>query len=1443
MRKFAVPFLVLALCALGVSADTSTPVSITTLGTPVSENFNSLALSGTSTATPVGWGFVESGTNANGTYTAGTGSSTTGDTYSFGAASSSERALGQLRSGSVISAIGAAFTNNSGSTITALEISYAGEQWRLGAVGRTIADRMAFQISVDASSLTTGTWTDVNALDFNPPVTTGTVGLLNGNTNRVLISSTISGLSIPNGATFFIRWSDVDATGADDGLAIDDFSLIATGSDAAPTVASTTPASSSSHVLVNSAITINFSEPVTAGPNAFSLACNSVAQGFSTSASPAAAFTLTPTANLPFSANCVVTVTASQIADTDESDPPDQMAADFVFSFDTESATDAAPSVVSTIPAEDATDVALDSSIVITFSEQVTASVNAFSLQCGAATIAFGQTSGASNTFVLDPDLNLPPQTLCNLFMSKAEVSDADSNDPPDNPLSDFSLSFTTQAAPATNIIINELDSDQNSTDTGEFIELYDGGVGNTSLSGLALVFYNGSNDQSYLALDLDGQHTDGNGYFVIGNPGVPGVGLTFPDNTLQNGQDAVALYVGNASAFPNGTLVKLSNLLDALVYDTDDADDPGLLALLNAGEPQVNEGGGGNALAHSVGRCGDTQIARNTSTYTTGLPSPGMANNCPPPPPPPSDSVIVISQIYGGGGSNNAPFKNDFVELYNRGDVTVDTTGWTLQYAAAAGSGWDFNKTPLGGPIAPGEYYLVKLASNADVGSDLPDANVSGLINMSGTQGKIAIVGSFESLVGNCPLSHPHLKDLVGYGSADCAEGSLTAPSPSATTALFRKNGGATDTDQNSADFDVPAAPTPRRTAPIVELPPMILATDPSSNGFNAPRDPTIAITFTEPVTVDDGWFDITCTVSGQHNSHTLSSDGRIYDITPNVNMTPSETCTVTIAKERIHDDDLDDEPGFDTLFGNSVWQFTVSSGTPPPYAPDVHLTFGNPTNAVNDTNVPDNFLMEKPEYALSYNRDLGRPNWVSWHLSTDWYGSLARVDTFRADPQVPPDWYRVQGFDFTGSGFDRGHMVPNADRDKETSIPINQATYLMTNMIAQAPGNNQGPWADMEIALRAIADQGNELYIVAGPAGMGGTGTQGFANTITNGHVTVPNSTWKAVLVLPKADGDDVSRVSCATRSIAVIMPNIDSIREDDWQDYLVSIDAVESLTGYDLFSNLPDEVEYCVEAGINGNNPPQDVTPPSIQCDAPDGAWHADNVTLACTAADVESGLANMGDASFTLSTLVPSNTEDGNAATDTRVVCDAVGNCATAGPIFGNRIDRLAPQIAIAAPLNGATYSLNAVVPAVFRCGDSGSGIATCDGTTAAGSAIDTASSGVHAFTVNAVDAVGNASSTTVSYSVTTGPAHKRTPSISIANIPTNAVKGSSFTPSFNYDGDGNVHLRTETPSVCTIKADRIVNFVGAGTCTISAWATASGSVNQAIGPLQSFQVAP
>ena len=207
------------------AAASGTAISLTTLGTAYTQNFDTLALSGTASTVPSGWAFSESGSSANATYTAGTGSSATGDTYSFGATGSAERAFGGLQSSSVIPTIGACFTNNTGKPLTKLVIAYTGEQWRLGAASR--ADRLDFQSSTNATSLTTGTWTDVDALDFSTPNTTAPTGAKDGNAvaNRTAISATITNLNIAPNATFFIRWLDFNATGSDDGLAVDDFSL------------------------------------------------------------------------------------------------------------------------------------------------------------------------------------------------------------------------------------------------------------------------------------------------------------------------------------------------------------------------------------------------------------------------------------------------------------------------------------------------------------------------------------------------------------------------------------------------------------------------------------------------------------------------------------------------------------------------------------------------------------------------------------------------------------------------------------------------------------------------------------------------------------------------------------------------------------------------------------------------------------------------------------------------------------------------------------------------------------------------------------------------------------------------------------------------------------------------------------------------------------------
>lgn len=183
---------------------------------------------------------------------------------------------------------------------------------------------------------------------------------------------------------------------------------------------------------------------------------------------------------------------------------------------------------------------------------------------------------------------------------------------------------------PESRVLINEVDADTDGTDTLEFVELFDGGRGNTDLSDMTLVLYNGATTANYAAFDLDGFSTDENGYFVLGNAAVLNVGLVFDNNTLQNGADAVALMRGDAADFLAGTGLPTTNrIMDALVYDTNDADNSPLLFLLNAGQGQVNEASLGGPT-DSNSRCQNGQGgARNSDSYLQTTPTPGEANDC----------------------------------------------------------------------------------------------------------------------------------------------------------------------------------------------------------------------------------------------------------------------------------------------------------------------------------------------------------------------------------------------------------------------------------------------------------------------------------------------------------------------------------------------------------------------------------------------------------------------------------------------------------------------------------------------------------------------------------------------------------------------------------------------------------------------------------------------
>lgn len=184
--------------------------------------------------------------------------------------------------------------------------------------------------------------------------------------------------------------------------------------------------------------------------------------------------------------------------------------------------------------------------------------------------------------------------------------------------------------------------------------------------------------------------------------------------------------------------------------------------------------------------------------------------------------SGIVISQVYGGGGNSSATYKNDFVELFNRGVTPVTMTNWSVQYTTSTGSSWTVIG-PINFTLQPGQYFLIQLQSGGATGANLPTADFDSVatpptVNMSASAGKIALVNNTTMLIGSCPSSAA-IVDFIGYGStANCFEPIGGAGSPASapsnnTTATLRQSNGCTETDNNATDFATGAV-NPRNSA-----------------------------------------------------------------------------------------------------------------------------------------------------------------------------------------------------------------------------------------------------------------------------------------------------------------------------------------------------------------------------------------------------------------------------------------------------------------------------------------------------------------------------------------------------------------------------------------------------------------------------------------------------
>jgi len=314
--------------------------------------------------------------------------------------------------------------------------------------------------------------------------------------------------------------------------------------------------------------------------------------------------------------------------------------------------------------------------------------------------------------------------------------------------------------------------------------------------------------------------------------------------------------------------------------------------------------------------------------------------------------------------------------------------------------------------------------------------------------------------------------------------------------------------------------------------------------------------------------------------NSKVFRLDSFLLTGTQPVQVRIIKTGTTRVNIDNIIFSGASDNPGFknpaDTVPGGgdttvpAAGRYVIAGPDAPPLSGDnSNLLFGNPSGADSVLTMADNYLINQHYYIESYSSSRATPNWVAWHIDAgNITGAADRQDNFAAWAGLYSGWYKVQSSSYMGSGYDRGHNCPSADRT--SSVEANAATFLMTNMIPQTPQNNQQTWNNLEQYIRTQVTGGKEAYVIMG--------SYGNAATIDNGKITVPTNVWKVVVFIDNGD-NDLDRVTAGTRVLAVNTPNTNTVNAD-WKQYITTVRDIETATGYNLLSKLGTAIQDAVE-----------------------------------------------------------------------------------------------------------------------------------------------------------------------------------------------------------------------------------------------------------------------
>ncbi|HVX38173.1 MAG TPA: DNA/RNA non-specific endonuclease [Gemmatimonadaceae bacterium] len=783
---------------------------------------------------------------------------------------------------------------------------------------------------------------------------------------------------------------------------------------------------------------------------------------------------------------------------------------------------------------------------------------------------------------------------------------------------------------PTPNVVISQVyggGGNSGATYKNDFIELFNPGTSAVALDGWS-VQYASSTGTSWHVTALSGSIQPGGYYLVQEAAGSGGTtSLPSPDAT---GTIAMAATAGKVALMSTTTAISgatcpASGEVDEVSFGSTATDCGAGHTAAPSNTTAALRNGGGCAFSGSL-----------AADFATGAPNPrnhtSATHSC---------GSLAISQLYGGGGNTGATYTNDFIELFNSSGAAVSLDGWSVQYTSSTGSTWKV--TPLHGTIAAQHYYLVQEAAGSGGTTALPTPDATGTIAMAASAGKIALVHDTAALTGSgagvaplggtaCPTAPAAgIADFVGYGTATCYEGTAAAPAPSATKSDLRRVDGSQDTNDNTSDFDAGTA-APRNSAYVPPTPgaldhvfisggsrvvvgtPLSLGataedsndvhidaatftwstSDPSratvdASGHVTAVNPGGLVTITATTTVDGitksgsrilavssstalslsgrtpplpvGFQDAMFASGGTAPITWISSNPSVLAVDSLGIITATGVGTATIA-------------AFDANQSGAAWFVNTEAQTFSSTARSGHNTeFGVPT----DTDPSNDVIVARKEYTLSYNPQRGGPNWVSWDLSATHLGSTDRCNCFTQDTALTRQGVTpFTTLDYISGGqYDRGHMEPSADQS--TTDTENATTFFLSNVLPQRHDLNAGPWEKLEIALRDSVRAGREAYVIAGGIFAADTGLGSLNGA---GKIFIPDSTWKIIVLMPAGEGLSDVHSASDINVIAVNMPNVTAIINNDWTPYLTTVDKIQQSTGYDFLSALPESIQCQVE-----------------------------------------------------------------------------------------------------------------------------------------------------------------------------------------------------------------------------------------------------------------------